>query len=103
MPSVKLGVTVSPPCTALSRVTVKVISEPSEALASSIVTSAASSLLMVPVPVSVDVTPDGASDTLKLTVKVSLASNTTSAVVATLKLFVSPAVPLKLSAEVFSS
>ena len=96
VPSVKLGVTVSPPCTALSRVTVKVIPEPSEALASPIVTSALSSSLIVPVPVSVDVTPDGASETVRPTVKVSFASSTASSVVDTVKVSVSPAVPLKL-------
>ena len=67
------------------------------------VTVAASSLSIVPVPVSVAVTPEGALDTDRPTVKVSSASNTASSVVETVKVFVSPFVPVKLSALVFSS
>ena len=107
VPSVKLGVTVNPPCTALSSVTVKVMSLPSLALASLIVTVALSALspasLMVPAPVSLAVTPLGASDTLSPTVKVSGCSNTSSSVVETVKVCVSLAVPVKVSAAVFSS
>ena len=99
VPSVKLGVTFRPPCTALSSVTVKVISLPSVALALLIVTAALSSLLMVPVPVSVAVMPD--FEAVKPTVKVSLASSTASSVVETEKVLVSPVVPVKLSAVVF--
>ena len=102
VPSVKLGVTVKPPCTALSSVTVKVMLSPSDALALLIVTAALSSLLMVPVPVSVAVTPEGALETLKPTVKVSLASNTASSVVETVKVLVSLAVPVKLIAVVLA-
>ena len=106
--SVKLGVTVKPPCTALSSVTVKVMSPPSSALALLMVTVALSVLfeassLMVPVPVSVDVTPEGASETLRPTVKVSLVSTTASCVVETVKVLVSLAVPSNESADVFSS
>ena len=74
---------------------------PSSALPSFTDTSEASSLLMVPVPVSVEVTPEGALDTDRLTVKVSSYSTTASSLVDTVKLLVSPFVPLKLSAEVF--
>ena len=49
VPSVKPGVTVRPSCTASDNVTVKMMSLPSSALASLIVTAALSSLLMVPV------------------------------------------------------
>ena len=103
--SVNDGVTVSPPCTAAPRVTVKVMPSPSSALASFTVTTAPSSLLMVPVPVSVAVTvvPVGASEAVRLTVKVSFASTTVSSVVSTVNVFVSPLVPVKLSAVVFSS
>ena len=103
--SVNDGVTVRPPCTASDNVTVKVIPSPSSALASAMVTAALSSLLMVPVPVSVTVTvvPVGASDTARLTVKVSFASTTVSSVVSTVNVFVSPLVPVKVSAVVFSS
>ena len=95
------GVTVRPPCTASDNVTVKVIPSPSSALASLMVTAALSSLLMVPVPVSVEVTPE--FETLNPTVKVSSASSTASSVVETMKVLVSPLVPVKLSAVVFSS
>ena len=80
----------------------KEIESPSDALPSSIVTSAPSSLLIVPVPVSVDVTPAGASETLKPTVKVSSPSSTASSFVATVSVFVSPAVPVKLIPAVFA-
>ena len=81
----------------------KEIDSPSDALASPIVTSALSSSLIVPVPVSVAVTPDGALDTARSTWKVSSASSTASPVVDTVKVSVSPAVPVKVSAVVFSS
>ena len=97
-----LGVTPRLPCTALSSVTVKVRESPSSALASAIVTVALSSLVMVPVAVSVAVTVVDVPETLKPTVKVSSASTTSSSVVATVKVFVSPAVPSNLSAPVFS-
>ena len=101
--SVKDGVTVRPPSTALSSVTVNVIASPSLAEASSIVTAALpSSFVIVPVAVSVAVTPAVVSDTARLTVKVSAASTTASSVVATVKLCVSPAVPVNVSAVVFS-
>ena len=55
---------------------------------------------MVPVPVSVAVTPE--KEAVKLTVKVSLLSTAPSSVVATVKVWVSLTVPLKVSAVVFS-
>ena len=76
---------------------------PSSALASFTVTAALSSSLMVPVPVSLTVTPVGAPDTLKPTVKVSLASSTASSSVETVNVLVSPLVPLKSRSAVFSS
>ncbi len=66
---------------------------PSSAFASFTVTAALSSLLMVPVPVSVAVTPLGAFDTVSPTVKVSLASRTASSAVETVKVLVSLACP----------
>ena len=82
----------------------KVIDSPSLALASFTVTAASwlSSLLIVPVPVSVDVMPEGASDTVRPTVKVSLPSTTASSVVDTVNVSVSLAVPVKLSAVVLA-
>ena len=61
-----------------------------------------SSSLMVPVAGSPTVTSGAASDTARLTVKVSLSSTASSSMVDTVKLCVSPAVPAKVSAEVFS-
>ena len=61
---------------------------------------ASSSSLMVPVPVSVDVTL--AFETLKPTVKVSLPSTSASSVVCTVKVWVSLAVPMNVNAAVFS-
>ena len=55
VPSVKLGVTVSPPDTALSSVTVNVIWSPSLADASAIVRAGVSSSRIVPVAVSLAV------------------------------------------------
>ena len=98
----KLGVTVSPPETAASSVTVKVIPSPSSADSSPIVTAGASSLLMVPVAVSLAVTGAEVLETLRLTVKVSFGSTSVSSVVATVKLRVSPAVPVNVSTPVFS-
>ena len=107
MTSVKPGVTVNPPCTALLRVTVKVIASPSVAPASVMVTVwlpvvPPSSSMIVPVAGLPAVTPAGASDRLRPTVKVSSASTTASSVVATAKVCVSPAAPVKVSAAVFS-
>ena len=79
------------------------MSSPSEALASFTVTAALSSLLIVPVPVSVAVTPLGALETVRPTVKVSFASSTASSVVSTVNVSVSPLAPVKVSAVVFSS
>ena len=67
------------------------------------VTTAPSSLLMVPAPVSVEVTLSDVPETLKPTVNVSLASTTSSSVVETVKVLVSLAVPVNESAGVFSS
>ena len=104
MTSVKLGVTVRPPEIALSSVTVNVIASPSLAEASAMVTSASapSSLVIVPVAVSVAVTGAVVPDTAKLTVNVSWCSLSVSSVVETVKLCVSPAVPANVSADVFS-
>ena len=103
VPSVKLGVTVSPPCTALSRVTVKVIVSPSLAEALSIVTTALPSLsVIVPVAMSLTLTVSVVPDTDRLTVKVSSASTTASSLVATANVCVSPALPANVSAAVFS-
>ena len=93
-----LGVTVSPPSTAADSVTVKVMSSPSLALASLTVTVALSSLVIVPMPESVAVTSD--LEAVRLTVKVSFSSTTTSSVVDTVNVFVSFAVPVKLRAVV---
>ena len=108
VPSVKLGVTVSPPCTAWFKVTVKVRASPSTALTFAIVTVALppvrppSSSVMVPVAGSPAVTPEGAFDTLRLTAKVSSSSTTASSMVATVKVCSSPTVPVKLSAAVLA-
>ena len=100
--SVKLGVTFSPPDTALDSVTVKVIESPSVAEASAIVTAELSSSLIVPVAVSVAVTVAVVPETVRPTVKVSAGSTSVSSVVDTVKLLVSPAVPVNVSAVVFS-
>ena len=100
--SVKLGVTLRPPDTALSSVTVKVRESPSSSVASAIVTAALSSSVMVPLAVSVAVTVAVVPETVRPTVKVSFGSTSVSSVVDTVKLWVSPAVPVKVSAEVFS-
>ena len=80
------------------------MASPSSALASLTVTVAPSSLLMVPVPVSVAVTvvPVGAAETVRPTVKVSFASRTASSVVDTVKVWVSPLVPVKVNAVVLA-
>ena len=100
----KLGVTFNPPDTALSSVTVNVIESPSSAEASAMVTAAKapSSFVIVPVAVSVAVTDAEVPDTARLTVNVSWCSLTVSSVVETVKLCVSPAVPVNVSAVVFS-
>ena len=103
----KLGVTVSPPATALSSVTVKVIASPSLAEASSIVTAGVLlpclwALMIVPVAVSVAVTCNDVPETVMLTVKVSSSSSSASSAVATVKVCVSPAVPAKVSPAVFA-
>ena len=103
VPSVKAGVTFSPPDTALSRVTVKVMESPSLAEASAMVTAALpSSLVIVPVAVLVAVTVTVVPETPRPTVNVSFVSTTASSVVDTVKLCVSPAVPANVSAVVFS-
>ena len=105
MPSVKRGVTVSPPGTALSSVTVNSIPSPSSAEASSMVTAGGtwSSSVIVPVAVPVAVTVAEVPDTLRATVKVSSDSSSLSSLVATVKVCVSPAVPAKLIPAMFSS
>ena len=104
VPSVKRGVTVSPPVTALSSVTVKVRESPSAADASATVTagSAPSSSVMVPVAVSVAVTVVWVPETVRSTVKVSSFSTSASSVVATVKDCVSPRVPMKVMGAVFA-
>ena len=102
VPSVKPGVTVSPPDTALSSVTVKVIESPSLAEASAMATAALSSSVIVPVALAVAVTVAVVPETVRPTVKVSSASISVSPVVDTVKLCCSPSVPVKLSGTVFS-
>ena len=103
MTSVKLGVTVNPPDTALSSVTVNVITPPSPTIESSIVTAGSlSSSRIFPVAVSVAVTVFDVPETVRPTVKVSSDSSSASSVVATVKVFVSSFVPAKVSAAVFS-
>ena len=112
MPWVKLGVTVRPPDTAVSSVTVNAIPSPSAAEASAIVTAgvdaevrgagASPSWRIVPVAVSVCVTVSEVPETVRLTVNVSSGSWSVSSVVVTVKLCVSPAVPAKVSPVVFS-
>ena len=98
----KLGVTFSPPDTAFDNVTVKLIESPSLAEASPIVTAELSSSLIVPVAVSVAVTVAVVPDTARPMVKVSFGSTSVSSVVDTVKLLVSPTVPVNVSAVVFS-
>ena len=102
VPSAKLGVTVKPPCTALSRDTRIEIAVPSRLDADATATTAASSSSIVPVAVSVAVTVSDVPETVSPTVNVSSASTTSSPAVATVKLFFSPAVPAKVIAAVFS-
>ena len=61
-----------------------------------------SSSLMVPVPVSVAVTVTVVPDTVRPSVNVSSPSAKASSIVATVKVCVSPAVPAKVRAAVFS-
>ena len=82
----------------MSSVTVKVMSSPSLADASAIVTAGLSSSRIVPVAAAL--VPRYGK--LTLSVKVSSGSATVSPVVATVKVCVSPAVPAKLMAAVFS-
>ena len=84
VPSVKLGVTVRPPETALSSVTVNVIWSPSLDDASAMVRAGGeSSLRIVPVPVARVRSTPFRSSRAKVTVKVSSASTTSSSMVAT--------------------
>ena len=104
VPSVKRGVTVSPPVTALSSVTVNAIELPSTADASAIVTAGCvpSSSVTVPVAVSVAVTVVWVPETVRPTVNVSSFSTSASSVVATVKDCVSPRVPMKVMGAVFA-
>ena len=61
-----------------------------------------SSLRMVPVAVSVAVTVTEVPETVRLTLNLSFASMSVSSVVATVKVFFSPAVPAKRSGAVFA-
>ena len=102
VPSVKLGVTLKPSHTGLSSLTVNDSWSPSSADASVIVTAGAvSSSKIVPVAV-LAVTASEVPVTDRLTVKVSSDSSSVSWVVATEKVCVSPAFPVKLSPPVFS-
>ncbi len=94
----------NPPPTALSSVTVKVMSSPSSALAFAILTTAgvSSSSRIVPVALEVAVTLAEVPDTLSLTLKVSSDSSSESSVVVTVKVRVSPLVPEKEIPLVFS-
>ena len=101
--AVKLGVTVSPPATALFSVTVKVSESPSLADASMTVTVAApSSSMIVPTPVSVAVTGNDVAEACRLTVNVLFVPWLAFPVVATAKVCVSPAAPAKVRAAVFA-
>ena len=100
--SVKLGVTVRPPDTGLSRVTVNVMAPPSLPFASSIVTAGGLSSSTI-VAVAEDVaTVSEVPETVRPTVKVSSDSRRVSSVVATVKVCDSSAAPAKVSAAVFS-
>ena len=101
VPSVKLGVTVRPPVTALLSTTAKVLWLPSDAQASPISTAAPSSSMIVPVAVSVAATTVDVPETVSPTVNVSCSASA-SAVVATVNVCVSPAVPAKVMGAVFS-
>jgi len=105
VPSVKLGVTVRPPDTALSSVTVNVIPAPSAAEASAMVNAGASSSLssllslssssstIVPVAVLVvNVTRCSFRGTMR-TVNVSSGSGWSSSIVRIVHVTVSPALP----------
>ncbi len=84
-------------------VILNVISSPSVADASSMVrANALSSSWIVPVAVSVAVIVAVVPETVRLTVNVSSGSTSHSGRVATVKVCVSPAVPAKLRAAVFS-
>jgi len=101
VPSVKLGVTLNPPDTAPSTVTVNLIPSPSLADALPIVRAGASSLRMYPVAVSVPKLAS-VSETVRPTVKISVASHTLSSMVATVKVCVSFGKPSKVSVGVFA-
>ena len=102
VPSVKLGVTVNPPHTGLSSVTVNASGSPSSADAPSIVTAGApSSSRIVPVAVRA-ATVSEVPETDRPTVKVSSGSMSASSVVATTNVWASPLVPAKIMAAVFS-
>ena len=58
--------------------------------------------MMVPVAVSLAVTVSEFSETVRLTVNVSFVSSSVSSVVATVKVFVSFAVPVNVSPDGFS-
>ena len=103
VPPVKPGVAVSPPGTFLSSIRVKTSGSPSPADASPIVSTAGvSSSRIVPVAVSVAVTVAVVPETVRLTVNVSSGSSPVSSLVATVKVFRSPAVPANVRAAVFA-
>ena len=73
-----------------------------DGLADRFTAGAASSSTIVPVAVSVCVTGTEVPETFRFTVNVSSGSTAPSSVVATVKVCVSPAVPAKVRAAVFS-
>ena len=99
MPSAVLTSTVKPPCTPLSNVAVTVIAPSfSLPLTSARVTAALSSLLIVTLAVSLISTEEAVpAKPDKLTLNVSLASKIESFVGLTVKVWLSPALPIKVN------
>ena len=89
--SSSVTLTVVPPCTALSSVTLNSSPPPSVRLTSSIDSAASSLSVSVPVAVSLSVTR--VLNELRLTSNVSVASTTASSSESTVKVWISPAVP----------
>ena len=81
-----------------AKVRVAVPSSPSVTLGELRLRYGASSLRMVPVAVAVAVTAADVPETLSATEKVSSSSTSSSSVVATVNVFLSPAVPAKTRA-----
>ena len=108
--SVKLGVTVRPPGTTLSSVTVNASEPPSLASASATVRIGVSSSLIVPVPATTAIASPSpvyhhhGSDCERVspTVRVSASSGIESSFVQIEKCFFSPAVPANVICSVFA-